>query len=112
MIQISEGLGLCILAEFGRILLYNLLIDDESTSNEENDSDGESEDYYTNGYKQMILVLQSQCVETGKSFFCEILSRLFHGRKKDIHSVLSFESAKLLLTRGDPVIIGKCVCVF
>ena len=52
--------------------------------------------------KQMIIILQSLCVETG--FFCELLSRLFHGRKQDIHS---FESAKVLLSKGEPVIIGK-----
>ena len=85
--------------------MYNLLIDEESLDNSDFDMDEESE--ISHGYKQMILVLQSQCVETGKSFFFEILSRLFHGIKRNIHSVLRFESAKMLLSRGDPVIIGK-----
>ena len=81
------------------------MIDEESLDNSYYDMDEESE--ISHGYKQMILVLQSQCVETGKSFFCDILSRLFHCSKRNIHSVLSFESAKMLLSRGDPVIIGK-----
>ena len=85
--------------------MYNLLIDEESLDNSDFDMDEESE--ISHGYKQMILVLQSQCVETGKSFFFEILSRLFHCTKRNIHSVLSFESAKMLLSRSDPVIIGK-----
>lgn len=97
-----SGLGICLLAEFGRVLLYNLLID------EENSRDGEpDEEHIMHGYKQMILVLQSQSVETGKSFFCELMSRIFHGKKKNIHSILSFDSAKSLLSMGDPVIIGK-----
>jgi len=97
-----SGLGICLLAEFGRVLLYNLLIDEESNRDDEPD-----EEDIMHGYRQMILVLQSQSVETGKSFFCELMSRIFHGKKKNIHSILSFDSAKLLLSLGDPVIIGK-----
>ena len=89
------------MVEFGRILLYNLLIDEENK-----DADWENEEDVMHGYKQMILVLQSRCVETGKSFFSELLSRIFHGRKQNIHSVLTFESAKILLSKGDPIIIG------
>ena len=107
------GLGICIMTEFGRFLNYNLLVDDEEPENADSDSDedtdgkDETKAETVTGYKQMIIILQSQCVETGKSFFCELLSRLFHGRKQDIHSVLSFESAKVLLSKGEPVIIGK-----
>ena len=96
------------MAEFGRFLLYNVLIDDECSMEDSHDSDEENnEREVVVGYKQMILVLQSQCVETGKSFFCELLSRMYHGKKQDIYSVLSFESAKWLLSKGEPVIIGK-----
>ena len=40
--------------------MYNLLIDEESLDNSDFDMDEESE--ISHGYKQMILVLQSQCV--------------------------------------------------
>jgi len=100
-----EGLGLCILAEFGRFLCYNLMVDEDQQDINDADTESESESDDLMGYKQLILVLQSQCVETGKSFFCELLSRIFHGRKQDIHSVLSFESAKVMLSKGQPVII-------
>ena len=80
---------------------------DNQQDNNDSDDESDSENDDLSGYKQMILILQSQCVETGKSFFCELLSRIFHGRKQDIHSVLSFESAKVMLSKGQPVIIGK-----
>lgn len=92
------------MAEFGRVLLYNILIDEQGTGDYDIDQD---EDEVMHGYKQMLLVLQSQSVETGKSFFCELLSRIFHGKKRNIHSILSFESAKHLLSKGEPVIIGN-----
>ena len=98
LLTLISGLGICLLVEFARVMLYNVLVDEESTDlNEETE---------LHGYKQMILILQSRCVETGKSFFSELLSRIYHGKKQNIHSVLSFESAKALLSKGDPIIIG------
>ena len=107
MFLFFSGLGICILAEFGRFLCYNLMVDEDQQENGASDTGSESENDDLRGYEQLILILQSQCVETGKSFFCELLSRIFHGRKQDIHSVLSFESAKVMLSKGQPVIIGK-----
>jgi hypothetical protein len=99
------GLGVCVLAEFGRFLLYNILVDGEDCNTQEAELEETDEEEFR-GYKQMLLVLQSGEVETGKSFLAEILLRIFHGRKHAIHSTLSFESAKSLLGKGEPVVIG------
>ena len=70
------------------------------------DSLSEAPEIEFRGYKQMLLVLQSQQVETGKSFLSEILLRIFHGKKIGLLSTLSFDSAKTLLGNGEPVVIG------
>ena len=88
--------------------MYNLLVDggcDESGDEEEEDDATNDTVAEFSGYKQMMLVLQSQAVETGKSFLSEILVRIFHGKKMGVHSTLSFDSAKSLLGRGEPVVI-------
>ena len=103
-----SGLGVCVLAEFGRFLNYNLVVDGEREEDEEENSDNDNEeDCFLQGYKQMILILQSGTVETGKSFLCEVLARMFHGKKHGICSTISFDSARKLLGNGEPVIIGK-----
>ena len=105
---LSSGLGVCILAEFGRVLLYNILVDGGSSEEGIDNSDSEDEsncDSRLRGYKQMLLVLRSQAVETGKSFIAEILLRLYHGKKTTLHSSLSFDSAKVLLGKGEPIVI-------
>ena len=100
---------MCVLAEFGRFLIYNLLVDgqndEDSDDSDESDNENEQAEVF-HGYKQMLLVLQSQAVETGKSFLSEILVRIFHGKKQGIHSTLTFDSAKNLLGKGEPVVIG------
>ena len=58
------------------------------------------------GYKQLLLVLQSTQVETGKSLLADIATRIFHGRKTELKSTISFNCAKSLLGRGEPVVIG------
>jgi plasmid replication initiation protein len=65
------GLGVCALAEFGRFLIYNILVDGGRGEEMEDtdDSDSEDQEVEFRGYKQMLLVLQSTEVETGKSFF-------------------------------------------
>ena len=103
-------MGVCILTEFGRFLIYNLLVDGEQSeySDDSDASDGEmDQNDGFRGYKQMMVILQSQAVETGKSFFSEVLVRMFHGRKHGIFSTISFDSAKKLLGKGEPVIIGE-----
>lgn len=103
---------MCALTEFGRILLYNILVDgdrdgppgDDSEDSEDENADAEDQITFK-GYKQMILILHSQAVETGKSFLAEILLRLFHGRKVGLHSTLSFDSAKILLKQGEVIVI-------
>ena len=60
----------------------------------------------------MLLVLQSGQVDTGKSLLAEILVRIFHGRKQGIHSTLSFDGAKPLLGRGEPIAVGKIITYF
>ena len=70
------------------------------------DSDSEDQEVEFRGYKQMLLVLQSTEVETGKSFLSEIVTRLFHGKKTGILSTISFNSAKTLLGNGEPIVIG------
>lgn len=104
--MIYLGLGVCILAEFGRFLIYPLLVDGEQNEDDES-SDGNSAIF--RGYKQMILVLQSETVETGKSFLCEVLARIFYGSKHGICSTVSFDSARRLLGKGEPVIIGELI---
>ena len=102
------GLGVCALAEFGRFLLYNVLVDGASAEDivDSDDSLSEAPEIEFRGYKQMLLVLQSQQVETGKSFMSEVLLRIFHGKKIGLLSTLSFDSAKTLLGNGEPVVIG------
>lgn len=104
------GLGLCALTEFGRILLYNILVDGdrEGPLDESDDEDGgpNEDDITFHGYKQMILVLNSQEVETGKSFLAEVLLRIFHGRKIGLNSTISFDSSKEFLKKGEPIVIG------
>lgn len=99
---------MCALTEFGRILLYNILVDgDREGPNSDSDDEDDLAQNEINfkGYKQMILILNSQEVETGKSFLAEILLRIFHGRKVGLHSTLSFESAKNCLRTGEPIVI-------
>ena len=92
------------LAEFGRFLLYNVLVDgDSNISGEENEEDGADG---LRGYKQLLLVLQSSECETGKSFLSDVLLRIFYGYKHAKHSTVSFDSAKVLLGNGEPVVIG------
>ena len=100
------GLGICILAEFGHFLLYNILVDagDEGLDDLEDDTMTPT----MRGYKQMLLVLQSPGVDTGKSFLSETLVRIFHGRKQGIFSTVSFDGIKPVLGRGEPVVIGVC----
>ena len=108
---------MCVLAEFGRFLIYNLLVDgdcdDEDEDEDEVMSDSEiSESMHRvkfMGYKQMMIILQSEAVETGKSFISELLVRIFHGKKAGIHSILSFDSAKSLIGKAEPVIIDDYV---
>ena len=88
-------------------MLYNLLVDDEDAEGDESDTEESDDMTHNRGYKQMMLILQSHCVETGKSFFSEILARIYHGKKQGINSLLSFEGAKVLLSKGEPVIIGS-----
>ena len=71
---------------------------------EDSDDEGDGEEDF-HGYKQMLLVLQSKQVETGKSLLSEILLRIFHGRKTGLLSTVSFDSAKWLLGKGSPVVI-------
>ena len=99
---------MCVLAEFSRFLIYNLLVDGEMEDEDEVDllESGDNGDKFR-GYKQMILVLHSEHVETGKSFLCEVLARLFYGSKHGICSIISFDSARKLLGNGEPVIIGE-----
>ena len=69
---------MCVLSEIGRFLSYNALADGEDCNvEEENDERG-----------------------------AEAVLRIFHGTKTGKHSTLSFESAKSLLGRGEPVVIG------
>ena len=108
---ICLGLGVCVLAEFARFLIYGLLVDGEQnedvdSSDDEADVAMQENDFFR-GYKQMILILQSETVETGKSFLSEMLARMFHGSKHGISSTISFDSARKLLGKGEPVIIGK-----
>ena len=104
------GLGVCVIAEFGRLLLYNILVDssgeDENMDDSEDSDNGEApntEEF--RGYKQMLLILRSKSVETGKSFLAELLLRMYHGKKRTLHSTLSFDSAKVLLGKGEPIVI-------
>ena len=103
-----SGLGLCAVTEFGRILNYNLLVDGERDG-EPDDSEDEADEVVDQfrGYKQCILILNSQEVETGKSFLAELLLRIYHGRKVAANSTLSFDSAKEFLRKGEPIVIGK-----
>lgn len=71
---------------------------------QEEDDAADEEEFV--GFKQMMLVLQSGEVETGKSFLSDVLLRIFYGGKHVKHSTLSFDSAKSLLGKGEPVIIG------
>ena len=105
---IFPGLGVCVLAEFGRFLLYNAVVDGEDSAQDNLDIEEEIDhgDAGFHGHKQMMLVLQSNEVETGKSFISELLVRIFHGKKTGIFSTISFDSAKVLLGRGEPVVIG------
>ena len=93
--------------EFGRFLLYNILVDGgEPLGNlDESDDDIEEPLAEFRGYKQMLLVLQSKQVETGKSLLSELLLRIFHGKKTGLQSTVSFDSAKVLLGKGEPVVI-------
>ena len=95
------------MAEFGRFLLYNILVDSGEDLGDMEDSDDENDDQVEEfrGYKQLLLVLQSKQVETGKSLLSEVLLRIFHGRKTGLQSTVSFDSAKVLLGKGDPVVI-------
>ena len=93
-------------------MLYNLLVDDEDAEGDESDTEESDDMTHNHGYKQMMLILQSHCVETGKSFFSEILARIYHGKKQGINSLLSFEGAKVLLSKGEPVIIGMLSKIF
>ena len=103
------GLGLCALAEFGRLLIYNILVDGQDSSEDMDDSDDggdtASSPQEFRGYKQMLLVLSSQAVETGKSFLADLFLRIYHGKKRSLHSTLSFDSAKVLLSQGEPIVI-------
>jgi len=103
----TTGLGVCVLAEFGRFLLYNAVVDGEDCAQEnlDNGEENDPDDAGFHGHKQMLLVLQSNEVETGKSFISELLVRIFHGKKTGIFSTISFDSAKVLLGRGEPVVI-------
>ena len=100
-------MGVCVLAEFGRFLLYNLLVDGGSDNLEDSsDSDEENEEGNSfRGYKQMLLILQSQGTDTGKSFLSEVLATIFHGKKYGIQSTLSFDVARGFLCKGEPIII-------
>ena len=64
-------------------MLYDILVDGENLIDDD-DEDLLGDDF--RGYKQMLLVLQSQQVETGKSFLSEVLVRMFHGKKQGIHN--------------------------
>ena len=97
---------MCVLSEIGRFLSYNALADGEDCNMEKEDDDGGVEAEEFSGFKQMLLLFQSSEVETGKSFLADIVLRIFHGTKTSKHSTLSFESAKALLGRGEPVVIG------
>jgi len=103
------GLGVCSLVEFGRLLCYNLLVDGTTGENcgdsDDDDSDGVEQEAEFRGYKQLLLVLQSNQVETGKSLLADIVTRIFHGRKTELKSTISFNCAKSLLGRGEPVVI-------
>ena len=104
------GLGVCSLVEFGRYLAYNILVDGSSGNDDE---DSEDEDSVAAGaelvgYKQLLLVLQSNEVETGKSLLANIASRIFHGKKVELMSTISFNNARTMLGRGEPIIIGEC----
>ena len=111
IIDISfSGLGLCALTEFGRILLYNLFVDGDREGGSE-DSDEEvgptDQAVVFRGYKQMILIINSQQVETGKSFLADLLLRIFHGRKVGLNSTISFDSCKEFLRKGEPIVVGR-----
>jgi len=102
------GLGLCGITEFGRILLYNILVDGErelQTEESEDERVTSAEDIIFSGYKQMVLVLNSQQVETGKSFMAEMLLRIFYGRKVGANGTLSFDSSKEFFRKGEPVVV-------
>ena len=106
------GLGVCSLVEFGRLLSYNILVDGSTGENYGDSDDGDSDDGENEqeaefrGYKQLLLVLQSTQVETGKSLLADIATRILHGRKTELKSTISFNCAKSLLGRGEPVVIG------
>ena len=101
------GLGVCSLCEFGRFHIYNLLVDNSGDNLEDTDDDSDTDDQVDLvGYKQILVCLQSTEVETGKSFLSEIATRLFYGKKKEILSTISFNSAKTMLGHGEPIIIG------
>ena len=97
--------------EFGRLFCYNCLVDgstSESSGDSEDDSDDDNnQDAEVRGYKQLLVVLQSTQVETGKSLLADIASRIFHGKKVGLNSTISFNCAKTLLGRGEPVLIGR-----
>ena len=103
-----SGLGLCALTEFGRILLYPLLVDGnrEGPMDESDDENGLGNEINCNGYKQMVLLLNSRAVETGKSFLAEVLLRIYHGYKTGLNSTISFDSSKELLKKGETIVIG------
>jgi len=105
----SPGLGVCVIAEFGRLLLYNCLVDgsgeDENMDDEDSDNGEAPNTEEFRGYKQMLLVLRSKSVETGKSFLSELLLRIYHRKKRTLHSTLSFDSAKVLMGKGEPIVI-------
>ena len=82
--------------------------DDLMLVSDDSDKERDMEDF-PRGYKQMMLVLHSHETETGKSLLAEILLRIFHGRKQGLHSVLSFDSAKTLFSKGEPIVIGSLI---
>ena len=108
MIVFFSGLGLCAITEFGRVLLYNILVDGdrEVPSEDSEDENATVDDIVFRGYKQMVLILNSQECETGKSFLAELMLRMYHGRKVAANSTLSFDSSKELLRKGEPIVIG------
>ena len=110
MTFIFSGLGLCGITEFGRILCYNVLVDGErevQTDESEDETEIAAEDIIFSGYKQMMLIINSQEVETGKSFMAEMLLRIYHGRKVGANGTLSFDSCKEFLRKGEPIVVGK-----
>ena len=84
-------------------------MDSSEADLDDDDSDNEDQEHLV-GYKQMLVCLQSTEVETDKSFLSELATRLFYGKKQEILSTISFNSAKTMLGNGEPIIIGGYKC--